>query len=803
MYNEFDSFDRAPRRRLLPAVLITIAITAFVTVLLTWGIQRLTTARAVKNNGSRSYNRKLQEIQAYIDSYYIGQVDDEEMEDALAAGMIDGLGDEWSYYMTADSYDSYKENMANAYVGIGVTITTQNIPRGVSITEVTPGGPAEVAGLLPGDLIVAVDGMPVLDGTPDSLDMDGTKNRVRGEAGTSVVLTIERDGVSKDYSLVRAAIKSVNVTMETVDGDLAYIRIRNFETNAAQDVIEAIDAAQANGAKGIIFDVRYNPGGLKRELVSLLDYILPEGALFRSVDYTGQENVDYSDAAHIEIPMAVLVNYNSYSASEFFAAALQEYGYAKIVGEQTYGKGYFQSAFQLSDGSAINLSIGKYTTPNGVSLVGKGVTPDVPVALTDAEKSDFYYGRLAKEDDDQLTAAISLLDPSYDPSAAAPQQDDKTEPEPQPEPEPRTDAGHAYEKKLQEIQSYIDAYFIGDVDEQALADSAAEGLIDGLGDEWSYYISAEDYDFYQETVSNSYVGIGVTITSEGVEQGLQITDVTPDSPAYRAGLQIGDLMTAVEGVPIRDGSEEALDINETRNRVRGEAGTNVTVTIERDGVRTDYTITRASIKVVNVSCEPLEDGIYYIRIRNFDENAAADSIAAIEEARAAGAEGIIFDVRYNPGGYKRELVELLDYLLPEGPLFRSITRSGSEQVDYSDEAHIEIPMAVLVNYDSYSAAEFFAAALQEYDAAVIVGVQTYGKGYFQNTFPLTDGSAINISVGRYTTPKGVSLVGKGITPDHVVEITDDEKMDLYYGRMEKDADEQLKKAVEVLTNSLP
>ena len=816
MYNDYDSINRAPRQRLLPAILITIAITAFVTVLLTWGILRLTSTRAAKSAGSRSYNRKLQEIQAYIDNYYIGQVDDEEMENALASAMIEGLGDEWSYYMTADSYATYRENMANAYVGIGVTITTQDIPRGVSVTEVTPGGPAEAAGLLPGDLIVAVDGIPVLDGSPEALDLNGTKNRVRGEAGTSVVLTVERDGISKDYTLVRAAIKSVNVTAETVDGDLAYIRIRNFETNTAQDVIKAIETAQAEGAKGIVFDVRYNPGGLKRELVSLLDYILPEGALFRSVDYTGKENVDYSDAAHIEIPMAVLVNYSSYSASEFFAAALQEYGYAKVVGEQTYGKGYFQSAFQLSDGSAINLSIGKYTTPNGVSLVGKGVTPDVPVALTDAEKSDLYYGRLARKDDKQLTAAISLLDPAYDPSAAAPQRDPEpvpetepepetdpepeTQPAPETEPEPRTDAGHVYKTKLQEIQNYIDAYFIGEIDEEKLADSAAEGLIKGLGDEWSYYISAEDYDFYLETVSNSYVGIGVTITSEGVERGLQITDVTPDSPAYHAGLKIGDLMVAVEGVPIRDGSKEALDINETRNRVRGEAGTDVTITVERDGVSTDYTITRAPIKYVNVSCEPLENSLYYIRIRNFDDNAAADTIAAIETARDAGAEGIVFDVRYNPGGYKRELVELLDYLLPEGPLFRSITRSGSERVDYSDEAHIDLPMAVLVNYDSYSAAEFFAAALQEYGAAVIVGEQTYGKGYFQNTFPLADGSAVNISVGRYTTPNGVSLVGKGVTPDHVVEITDDEKLDLYYGKLDLADDAQFQKAIEVLTN---
>ena len=356
-----------------------------------------------------------------------------------------------------------------------------------------------------------------------------------------------------------------------------------------------------------------------------------------------------------------------------------------------------------------------------------------------------------------------------------------------------------WDRKLSEIKSYIDGYFIGDVDEDKLADAAAAGMIEGLNDEWSYYISAEDYDAYLENATNSYVGIGVTISTENTEKGIEIIDVTPDSPAYQAGLEIGDLIVAVEGVPVLDGSEEAIDLNETKNRVRGEEGTSVTLTISHEGVTRDVTILRAKIKTVNVTWELLDSGLAYIRIRNFEAGAAEDTIAAIEEARAQNAKGLIFDVRYNPGGYKHELVRLLDYLLPEGPLFRSVDYNGRESVDYSDEACLDMPMAVLVNYDSYSAAEFFAAALQEYKAAVIVGEQTYGKGRFQTVFDLRDGSAINISIGQYTTPNGVSLVGKGITPDHVVELTDEQKMDLYYSRLEKEDDDQLQKAIEVLT----
>lgn len=348
--------------------------------------------------------------------------------------------------------------------------------------------------------------------------------------------------------------------------------------------------------------------------------------------------------------------------------------------------------------------------------------------------------------------------------------------------------------KLLEIASTIDTYFIGTVDPDEMTDRMAEAMIEGLGDEWSYYIPADEYASYQEAVSNSYVGIGITITWENEDpRGFLITDVTPNSPAYRAGIQKGDYLAAVEGVPVSE-----IGMTESKNRVRGEEGTDITITITHDGVDRELTITRESIKVVNVTYELLEQGVAYIHISNFDENCAADTIEAIEQALADGAQGLIFDVRFNPGGYKRELVEVLDYLLPEGPLFRSVDYSGNESVEYSDANCLDIPMAVLVNVDSYSAAEFFAAALQEYDAAVIVGTQTYGKGYFQTVFRLSDGSAINISIGKYTTPNGVSLVGVGITPDRVVEISEETYADLYYGRLSHEDDEQLQTAIAAL-----
>ena len=320
-----------------------------------------------------------------------------------------------------------------------------------------------------------------------------------------------------------------------------------------------------------------------------------------------------------------------------------------------------------------------------------------------------------------------------------------------------SDGEISYQDKLQEVEGVINAYSIGEIDNKMMGDALAEGMIKGLGDEWSYYITKEDYDAYVENLNNAYVGIGVTVTTEGVDTGVLITDVTPNGPAYKAGIQKGDIITAVDGTPVRDGSKDSIEMSEMRNRIRGEEGSKVSITILRGTVSKTYELIRESIKIINVTTKWLDGNIFYIRINNFQENTAEDTIAAIREGMEENCAGIIFDVRYNPGGYKRELVDLLDYILPKGPLFRSVDYSGKESVDYSDDSHIDVPMVVLVNYDSYSAAEFFAAALQEYEYAVIVGEQTYGKGYFQQSFQLSDGSAVNLSENIRPRTEKVSL----------------------------------------------
>ena len=349
--------------------------------------------------------------------------------------------------------------------------------------------------------------------------------------------------------------------------------------------------------------------------------------------------------------------------------------------------------------------------------------------------------------------------------------------------------------KLAELKTLVDEKFIGEIDWKVAEDNAAAGMIAGLGDRWSYYMSAEGYQSYLEQMSNSYVGVGITVT-EREDRYLDILQVSENSPAEAAGVEPG-------GVVIRVGEQDIseIGIDGATTLIKGEEGTEVTLTIRYGEEERSYTMTRAYFEVTVASGQMLTDGIGLVTIENFDGRCADETIAAIESLLDQGADKLIFDVRNNPGGYKHELCKVLDYLLPEGPLFRSEYYDGTVNVDESDAKCLELPMAVLVNSESISAAEFFAAALDEYEAATVVGEQTIGKGYFQQSYKLSDGSAVGLSVGRYTTPKGVSLTDVGITPDVVVEVDDELFLQIYYGNVEWSEDPQVLAAMEVLKNA--
>lgn len=355
---------------------------------------------------------------------------------------------------------------------------------------------------------------------------------------------------------------------------------------------------------------------------------------------------------------------------------------------------------------------------------------------------------------------------------------------------------HAEYSKLDHLADLIEERFIGESDRTSMEDAAAEAMVNSLGDQWSYYISADQYQAHEEQMNNAYVGIGITISLREDSTGFDVLKVNEGGPADEAGMKAGDVIAAVEGQ-----SAEGMTTEEVGSLVKGEEGTDVRITVRRDGEAIDLTVTRMLVETEVATAQMLENQIGLVTIVNFDSRCADETIAAVEELLEQGAKALIFDVRNNPGGYKHELVEVLDYLLPEGPLFRSEDYLGNVSVDESDEDCLEIPMAVLVNEESYSAAEFFAAALREYDWAKVIGTQTCGKGYFQTTIKLSDGSAVGLSVGKYTTPNGVSLAEEGgLTPDLVVEVDDETFRNIYAGTQDPAEDPQIQAAVDALLN---
>ena len=353
--------------------------------------------------------------------------------------------------------------------------------------------------------------------------------------------------------------------------------------------------------------------------------------------------------------------------------------------------------------------------------------------------------------------------------------------------------GNPGPSKLEQLLALIDEKYVGEADPVALEDAAADAIVAATGDRWSYYIPASEYQSYQERTENAYVGVGITIQQEQEEAGFLVVAVEKNGPAAEAGIQPKDLVIAVDGQDVR-----GMTMEDVRGLVRGKEGSYVHLTVLRQGEPWDFSVERRQVQTQVASGKMISEDVGLVTIENFDERCAQETIAAIQTLLESGAKKLIFDVRHNPGGYADEMVKVLDYLLPEGDLFRSVSYQGKETVDRSDEACLDIPMAVLVNKSSYSAAEFFAAALQEYEAAVILGEQTSGKGFYQNTFRFSDGSAVALSVGSYYTPQGNSLEGVGITPDISVEVDVETAAAIYYGTLEPLEDPYIQKAMEAL-----
>ena len=347
---------------------------------------------------------KLDELEDLILTSFAGDADKTKIEDAAADAMVNAMGDRWSYYIPASELADFLDNSANAYVGIGVTVQATDDSSGLMVIAVQPGGPAEEAGVQVGDVIVQVDGESAQDRTVSDVSA-----MIKGEEGTVVSITVLRSGEGITMSMTRKRMETTVASSKLLNEHVGLVTIENFDERCADETIAAVKDVLNQGADMLLFDVRNNPGGYVDELTKVLDYLLPEGTLIRTVGTDGSDETVTSDASCVKVPMAVLVNENSYSAAELFAADLREYGAAKLFGQQTSGKGFYQSVFQFSDGSAAGISIGRYYTSQGNNLEGIGLTPDEEVKLDDESEALLYNDMLEPENDPQLQAALSYL----------------------------------------------------------------------------------------------------------------------------------------------------------------------------------------------------------------------------------------------------------------------------------------------------------------------------------------------------------------------------------------------------------
>ena len=386
------------------------ALVCIITLALCGFYFRAAPAQGSGVNRDGNLSKKMNEINAIVDKYYINPegetvIDHENMEDVALFMYIRALGDRYSYYTNAEGTARQNEETAGHFTGIGVTATATEDDI-IEIIEVYDGSPAEAAGLLTGDLIVGVDGTSVYEvGYQNGVDL------VLGEADTDVVLDVLRGDEELTFTITRKTIDLDAVTYRMLEDNIGYIRIRSFNDVTYDGFMEALEElqAQTNGAglSGIIFDLRNNTGGGLQSIVSVLDEILPEGQIVKLVDKAGNEKIYSSDADEIDLPMAVLVNESTASASELFAGSLRDYGKAKLVGTTTYGKGCAISTFPLSDGSVISIVTEMYYTASGANFEGVGIEPDVVVELSDEQRRHIFA--LDENEDPQLRSALDIL----------------------------------------------------------------------------------------------------------------------------------------------------------------------------------------------------------------------------------------------------------------------------------------------------------------------------------------------------------------------------------------------------------
>lgn len=334
--------------------------------------------------------QKIETLYSYMNIYYYEDIDKESIGDALYSGLLNSLEDPYSVYYTAEEYEELMVSTSGTYCGIGAGVSQNLTTMEVTITKIYRGTPSEEAGLLAGDMIVSVDGIEAV-----TMSVDELVQHIRGEEGTSCHMVIYRPstGETLEFDVTRRFVELSSVEGEMLENGIGYIEITEFQSKTDEQFEAMVEEFKTQGMRGLIVDVRANPGGLLSSVVNMLDYVLPKGLLVYVEDKYGNREEYTSQPSCLDIPMVVLVDQNSASASEIFAGALKDYKYATLVGKTTYGKGIVQNIIPLEEGDAIKLTTAKYFTPNGNYIHGVGIAPDVEVDYEYAGDTQAPYDR--------------------------------------------------------------------------------------------------------------------------------------------------------------------------------------------------------------------------------------------------------------------------------------------------------------------------------------------------------------------------------------------------------------------------
>lgn len=351
-----------------------------------------------------SREAKIDIIQSYLDKYYVDDLKEEQVEEMLYAGMMAGVGDRYTYYLTKENLKQYMDNSNGNFDGVGIEVySTQD--GEVIVSSVMAGQPAEAAGMKAGDVIIGVDGQDMRGSM-----LSDVAAKIRGREGTEVTIKVLRrsTGETMEFTMERAKVVLESVSSRMMEEKIGYISISGFKENTYTQFKEALDELQKEGMKGLILDLRDNPGGLVRSVYEIGEELLPEGTMVYTLDKNENRNDLKCDGEYLDIPLVVLVNANSASASEIFAGAVKDMDRGTLIGTQTFGKGLVQRLFTLPDGSGLNITIQKYYTPNGTSIHGVGIEPHEVVELA-AEYQNTALKDIPERADTQLQKGMEVL----------------------------------------------------------------------------------------------------------------------------------------------------------------------------------------------------------------------------------------------------------------------------------------------------------------------------------------------------------------------------------------------------------